>query len=82
MIDRQLNMSGDSLTSLPKLEDSHNCEEQLNVRKQGRFLNQYNVLSTSASPEASSSSYNVVQRVPRLLFSVQKEKNFVVLFVF
>lgn len=71
------NMSGDFLKSSQELKDRHDYGSY-NVRKQGEITNPFNVSSTlEASPEAT--SYSVVQRVPRLLFSVHKrniEKHF------
>lgn len=63
-------MSDDFLDTLIKIRIKRNDADHDNYRKNGGLLTPYSVISSShsASMEASSSSLNVVERVPRLLF--------------
>lgn len=63
-------MSDDFLDSLIKIRIRRSDEDHDNYRKHGGFHSPYSVITTtlSSSSEASSSSFNPVERVPRLLF--------------
>lgn len=70
-------MSDDFLESLAKLRVKPVGDDQSNNRKQGGFLCAYSFGSSSQSASPETSSFDVVERVPRLLFSLQnKEPSF------